>query len=210
MALTNADIYQAADTLRGIARLGLKYAPNDYDRDRYQRTLTIAVELMAKLHGAPIEPLLAAEVGLDSWAHVSPITGADAAVFRDGKILLIQRADNKLWAMPGGLVERGQILASAAERELCEETGLIGQTKQLLGIFENWRWGGENPAQIYQAVFLVEAPEGVPTSSNETLNAGFFAEDELPSLSPSHHTRVPFVFKLMRGEVEVPYFDATE
>ncbi len=208
MALTQDDVYQAADELRGIARLGLKYAPNDYDRDRYQRALEIAVGLMAKLHDVPIEPLLAAEASLDSWAHISPITAADAAVFREGKILLIQRADNKLWAMPGGLVERGQTLASAAERELREETGLVGHAKKLLGIFENWQWGGESRAQIYLAVFLVEVPDGMPTGSNETLDAGFFAEDVLPPLSPSHNKRVPYVFKMMRGEVDVPYFDA--
>ena len=210
MALTQDDVYQAADELRGIARLGLKYAVNEYDRERYQHALKIAIGLISKLHEAPIAQMLATEASLDSWAHISPVTAADAAVFRDNKILLIQRADDKLWAMPGGLVERGQTLASAAERELREETGLIGKAKQFLGIFENWRWGGVSPIQCYLAVFSVDAPDGSPTDSNETLDAGFFAEDALPPLSRTHIMRVPFVFKLMRGEVAVPYFDATE
>jgi hypothetical protein len=38
-------------------------------------------------------------------------------------------------------------------------------------------------------------------------DAAYFAEDNLPSLSPGHHLRVPFVFEQLRGEAPVPYFD---
>jgi ADP-ribose pyrophosphatase YjhB (NUDIX family) len=52
-------------------------------------------------------------------------TGADAFVVdADGRVLLIRRADDGLWAMPGGWVEPGESPAEAAVRETEEETGL--------------------------------------------------------------------------------------
>ena len=41
-----------------------------------------------------------------------------------GEVLLIRRADDGRWAMPGGWVEPGETPAEAAVRETAEETGL--------------------------------------------------------------------------------------
>jgi 8-oxo-dGTP diphosphatase len=48
-----------------------------------------------------------------------------AAVGRapDGRILLVRRADNGLWALPGGTLEWGEMLSTALPREIEEETG---------------------------------------------------------------------------------------
>ena len=54
---------------------------------------------------------------------------ADAFVIREGKILLIKRKYNPFkdkWALPGGFIEEGESSFAAAERELYEETNLIG------------------------------------------------------------------------------------
>ena len=48
--------------------------------------------------------------------HVSPLIGAEAAVFRDNRLLLIKRHDNKLRAVPGGKVDVGETLKEAAIR----------------------------------------------------------------------------------------------
>jgi ADP-ribose pyrophosphatase YjhB (NUDIX family) len=52
--------------------------------------------------------------------------GADAFVIAPaGEVLLVRRADDGLWAMPGGWVEQGESPAEAAVRETREETGLV-------------------------------------------------------------------------------------
>ena len=54
------------------------------------------------------------------WGKGPHLT-ADALVYGDNKILLIQRPSG-IWAMPGGFVEAGEFLLDAALRELDEET----------------------------------------------------------------------------------------
>ncbi len=50
-------------------------------------------------------------------------------------------------------------------------------------------------------------PAGDSSPFSETLGVGFFAKDHLPELSVGHDLRVPFAFKLLRGEVPLPFFD---
>jgi len=51
--------------------------------------------------------------------------GTSAAVFdASRRILLIRRADNGNWAVPGGYMEPGESLSEGCEREVLEETGL--------------------------------------------------------------------------------------
>ena len=59
-----------------------------------------------------------------------PLLAASCAVFRDGQVLLASRAAapfDKLYTLPGGIVEAGETLAEAALRELLEETGVIAE-----------------------------------------------------------------------------------
>ncbi|HEX8164474.1 MAG TPA: NUDIX hydrolase [Beijerinckiaceae bacterium] len=56
-----------------------------------------------------------------------PFLAASAAVFRDGRVLIAARARppmERLYSLPGGLVEPGETLGEAALRELREEVGI--------------------------------------------------------------------------------------
>ena len=58
-----------------------------------------------------------------------PVVGiAAVARTRDGKIVLIRRADNGMWCLPGGTLEWGETLATGLARELEEEAG-IGRSR---------------------------------------------------------------------------------
>ena len=120
---SEGEIYLVADELRSIADLGLHYSENDYDRERYGRALSLSARLVAAMEKRPANDVLEEYKG--SLPHATPYDD-DAAVFRDGRILLIRREDNGLWAMPGGATEVGETWALSAERELHEEAGMEG------------------------------------------------------------------------------------
>ena len=203
------EMYLVADELRSIADLGLHYADNDYDRERYRRARSLSARLVAAIEKRSADDVIAEyEEGL---VHATPYVAADAAVFRDGRILLIRREDNGLWAMPGGMTEVGETWAQSAERELREEAGVNGTATRLLGVFDSRLWGSRVRFHYYGSVWLVELDDGeTPVAGPETTGVGFFAEDDLPDLSPGHARRVPLVFELARGDVPAPYFDPTE
>lgn len=57
-------------------------------------------------------------------------------VLPDGSVVLMQRKDTGLWAFPGGLVDWGEDIATAARRELAEETSLtIDRLGRLVGVY---------------------------------------------------------------------------
>jgi 8-oxo-dGTP diphosphatase len=68
-----------------------------------------------------------------------PEVGVSTAVFRDGRVLLAQRAVGSLaglWSLPGGRVEFGERLAEAALRELEEEVQVTADIVDFAGIVE--------------------------------------------------------------------------
>lgn len=54
-----------------------------------------------------------------------------------GRLLMIRRADNDLYAIPGGQLELGETLTQAAVREVMEETGIDIEVIGLVGIYSN-------------------------------------------------------------------------
>lgn len=206
MPLDQDTIYQAIDKLRAVSTAGLYYAKTEYDKERYQQVLSVALGLLAALEERSFEEMQR-EFVEDNWLHMSPAAGAEALIVRDEKIMLIKRSDNGLWAVPGGLVEVGETLAEAAQRELWEETGIQGQVTKLLGIFDSRLWHSKTKSHLYHSIFLAEATDLTPMPSNEATEVGFFAENDLPELSPGHEGRIPLLFRILRGEVPAPYFD---
>ncbi|WP_024513694.1 NUDIX hydrolase [Bradyrhizobium sp. Tv2a-2] len=63
----------------------------------------------------------------ETTATQRPQLAVSAAIFRDGKVLLVRRArspGNGFYSFPGGRVEFGETLHQALAREVDEETGL--------------------------------------------------------------------------------------
>jgi ADP-ribose pyrophosphatase YjhB (NUDIX family) len=66
------------------------------------------------------------------------IVVAVSAVVRDGagRVLLIRRSDNDLYAVPGGALEVGETLTEAVRREVLEETGVVVMVTGLIGVLQ--------------------------------------------------------------------------
>ncbi len=209
----NDEVYAIADELRAIANQGLYYDANGYTRERYERTLRASARLVAALEQKPVDETMRIYKG--NVAHMSPPSGVDVAVFRGAELLLIQRRDNGLWALPGGFAEVGETLAEAAAREFREETGVEARIRALLAILDSRIWRSSVKFQLYHHVFLGEVGDVVTVTPStdgegptaETLAAAFFSEDVLPKLHAGHVNWIPLVFKLHRGELTAPYMD---
>ena len=198
-----------ADELRALANEGLHWdRENPYNVRRFERVRRIAAELFATQDardGDAIEQLFSA----DPW-HMAPYPCGDAAIFNArGEILLIQRADDQLWAMPGGAFEVGETPAEGACREAWEETGVAAEPLALVGVYDSRLCGTRTRAHLYQFVFLCRPrdPAAQPIVSNETLDVRWYAEATLPPLSPGHAHRIADAFRCWRGERREAVFD---
>jgi ADP-ribose pyrophosphatase YjhB (NUDIX family) len=116
----------------------------------------------------------------------------------NGEILLIQRADNAHWGLPGGHVEPGESVAQAAAREVLEETGCEIEVGRLIGVYSDPERQTVESSSGKRSQFInlcfearVIGEMGSPTTPEETLNAGFFAPDALPEpFVPIHVIRI--------------------
>src|SRR4051794_2276604 len=114
-----------------------------------------------------------------------------------GRLLVIRRADNENWALPGGAMDCGETIAQAALRETKEETGIDCEITGLVGIYTNPRHvilytsDGE-VRQECSVVFAARATGGEPTPSSESLEVRWVAPRDLTELAmhPSMRQRV--------------------
>lgn len=209
MADLKQALYLIADEMRGMATLQKRFAGNVYEAERADHLMELAAKVAALVDEnelAVVQEIFSAE----PWLRFSPAIGTDAAVFNaQGEILLIQRRDNGRWAMPGGLVEVGQVLAEAALRELWEEAGLLGRVVRLLGVFDSKLWGSQDKVHLVHPVFLVECEDLTPSPGIEAVDAQFFGREALPAeMHAGHERRVPKCFELY--EQCETYFDPAD
>jgi ADP-ribose pyrophosphatase YjhB (NUDIX family) len=168
-----------AHELGGMAKTGLLHTENAYDRDRYERMLAIA-EAMAALTIAadftPDRPYLP-DIGIPT-----PKTGCSVAAFDEaGHAVLIQRADNKRWALPGGYAEIGSPPSGNALREFREETGFEAQLERLVGVYDNKQFATVSPYQFYICLFRARISGGAAATSEETLEVRLVDPADPPS-----------------------------
>lgn len=205
---------QYADILRDCSVLGLRFAGNIYDRDRYQRIQKVALELFALASSQTLAAIETLRATL--FAHPAPFPVSDAAVIdAAGRILLIRRADNALWAMPGGALDVGETPAQGAVREVLEETGVACEPIALVGIHDSRLCGTHSLHHLYQFSFLCRPLPGIekihPSShAHEVIELNWFSEHSLPNdLDPGHVQRIPEAFRVWHGD-DRAYFDQVD
>jgi ADP-ribose pyrophosphatase YjhB (NUDIX family) len=120
-----------------------------------------------------------------------PITGtAVIPILPDGRIVLVRRKDDGLWSLPGGLVDWGEDVPTAARRELMEETGLeLVKIRRLVGVYS----APDRDPRIHSISIVIEADvqgEMVVKDALEITEIEAFPPHTLPKPNMSHdHSR---------------------
>jgi len=76
----------------------------------------------------------------------APVVGVGAVVFKDGKVLMMRRANDPgagRWSIPGGRLEFGETTEHGARREVREETGVSCAIEGLIGVYDAVIPGGD-------------------------------------------------------------------
>lgn len=168
--------------LQRIAQAGITYSASPYDLERYQRLLGLAARISAApLQGSvdSVEQVLRAEAG-----YATPKVDVRAVVPRGKELLFVRESADGLWALPGGWADIGSTPSEMVAREVLEETGYVVSPVRLLAVLDKSKH--EHPRDMwwtYKLFFLCEIRGGEPTTSHETLEMGFFGEENLPPLS---------------------------
>lgn len=143
---------------------------------------------------------------------ITPLCGCDVFILNSNQqVLLIQRSDNGLWALPGGCQNLDETPAACAIRECFEETGYVIALKELLGVWSSLNY----PYLTYpwkenvftHLMFSAAIVSGKATMSEETTKVSWFSEDCMPQLSDGHKIRIEFGFHSAKAGLLPAYFE---
>lgn len=103
-----------------------------------------------------------------------------------GDILLVRRADDGTWCLPGGGVAVGETWSTAAVRECLEETGWVVQVDGLLGVYSDpltqvHRYPDARVVHCFGVVVTGRPVERRRAPGAEAGEIGFFSLSDLPA-----------------------------
>jgi ADP-ribose pyrophosphatase YjhB (NUDIX family) len=201
-----------SETLAAIARTGLGFTENLYERERFEEVLHVAADIKAAADEA-LEVRRESDHFVQEWldsvgqgvpGYVTPKVAVGAVVGNDaGEILLVQRGDSGLWLYPTGWADVGYSASEVVVKEVLEETGIECDPQQLIAVIDGQRMGFTRSA-MYLLLFHCRATGGslVPHPL-ETMGVGWFSRDDLPFPTAGAEWWGPMAFAAIDG-AELP------
>jgi 8-oxo-dGTP diphosphatase len=112
----------------------------------------------------------------------------------DARVLLVKRAHPPIqgqWSIPGGVLEVGELVRDAAVREAREETGLIVEPSDLLGVYDRVLYDAEKRVQYHYVLidFLCRLAGGKLLAASDATAVRWFRREELPTLNLAEDTQ---------------------
>lgn len=204
---TNEKWLQWAVELQSLAQAGLFYCKDQYELERYERIREIAAEMVSFQSEIPLEKvkdLFCSDVG-----YQTPKIDTRAAIFKEGKILLVHEA-NGTWALPGGWVDVNVSVKENTIKEVREEAGLDVTVKRIIAVQD--REKHNLPIYAYKVckIFMqCEVVGGAFVSNIETTGFDYFGIDELPCLAEEKNNReqIEMCFRAMGAETWEALYD---
>jgi 8-oxo-dGTP diphosphatase len=122
-----------------------------------------------------------------------PLIGVGAIIIDGERVVLVKRAHPPLqaeWSIPGGVLEVGELVREAAVREAREETGLIVEPIELLGVYDRVLRDREQRVQYHYVLidFLCRRVAGELTAASDASEVRWFRREELAELKLAEDT----------------------
>ena len=186
--------------LQALAQAGLHYGKDPFDIERFQRIRDIAAEMLARGTDLPLETvtdLFCCESG-----YQTPKLDTRAAVFQDGRILLVRENDGR-WSLPGGWVDVNVSVGENTAKEVREEAGLEVIPRRVIAVQDREKHNRPVYAWKICKIFVLCALAGGEFRPNsETTASGYFSLEDLPPLAEEKTTaeQVRMCFEAYRAE----------
>lgn len=198
---------QWAVELQAIAQSGLFYGKDKFDLERYERIREISAEMISYKTDISVEKVK--NLFCNDSGYQTPKIDTRAAIFRDGKILLVQET-NGTWSLPGGWVDVDLSVEENTIKEVKEEAGLDVKVKRIIAVQD--REKHNLPIYAYKVckIFMqCEVTGGAFTPNIETTGYAYFGLDELPCLAEEKNNReqIEMCFTAMRAETWEALYD---
>ncbi len=119
----------------------------------------------------------------------NPIPTVDIIIeLESGGIILIRRKNPPPgWALPGGFVDYGESLETAAVREALEETTLQVQLVELFHVYSD---PNRDPRQHTLSTVFIATASGTPRGEDDAAEARIFSEQDLPAQLAFDHSQI--------------------
>lgn len=119
---------------------------------------------------------------------IVPRAAVSAAIFRNGRVLLIQRRrppSADLWSLPGGHIEPGETALDAIHRELREETAISARIVEIAGIKDVIHRNDSGVLLFHRVVivFCGEWLSGSPEAGDDAAAVGWYEPEALAQLA---------------------------
>ncbi|MGL5353632.1 MAG: NUDIX hydrolase N-terminal domain-containing protein [Clostridium sp.] len=193
--------------IQSIARCGLTYTKDLYDKERYEQLRNIAAEMLSYKTDIPVDKIK--NLFCNEEGYQTPKLDTRAAIFKDEKILLVHEINGK-WSLPGGWVDVLESIESNTIKEVKEESGLDVITKKIIAIQDRNKHNTPiYPYGVCKVFVECEVIGGAFTENIETTEIAYFSLDNLPVLSEEKNNiqQIEMCFKAHEDESFKVIFD---
>jgi ADP-ribose pyrophosphatase YjhB (NUDIX family) len=123
-----------------------------------------------------------------------PLVGIGSIIIENDRVLLVKRAHPPIqgqWSIPGGVLEVGELVRDAAIREAREETGLVIEPGELLGVYDRILHNAEKRVQYHYVLidFLCRVVGGELRAASDAAEVRWFTREELGALMLAEDTQ---------------------
>jgi 8-oxo-dGTP diphosphatase len=103
-------------------------------------------------------------------------------------LVLIERKNEPFgWALPGGFVDYGETVETAAQREAQEETGLLVELVEQFHVYSD---PNRDPRQHTMSVVFIATAIGEPKAGDDAKGIGIFEPWQMPTNLCFDHDRI--------------------
>jgi ADP-ribose pyrophosphatase YjhB (NUDIX family) len=210
--LSPHDLIRWSESLAAIARTGLGFTENLYERERFEEVLKVAADIRVAANGEADAAGVVEEwlelVGEGVAGYVTPKVAVGAVVGNENnELLLVKRADSGVWLYPTGWADVGYSASEVVVKEVREETGMDVEPVRIIAVLDGLRLGFTR-VPLYSLIFHCRVLGGeLCPHPLECADVGWFSQERMPQPLAGVQYWSAHVFAAIRGEPVEVLFD---